>query len=331
MKILAGDIGGTKVILAIFEKRDDRLHLLEQAQFASGEYADFADLVAAFWEKRGSHEINAAVFGIAGPVIGGVCHTTNLPWVIETEALREQLGTQRVKLLNDLEATAYGMLFLKEDQFVSLNPEAQPAKANRAVIAAGTGLGEAILYRDDKGAFHPMGTEGGHTDFAPVTPQQDRLLHWLRSHYPSHVSVERVLSGPGIYTIYRFLAESGFAPEPSFMTALPEGADPSAMVSEGALEYKDKLCIETLRLFTEIYGQEAGNLVLKSLALGGLYVGGGIAPKILEFMKEESFMKAFVHKGRFEKLLRQVDVKVSLEPETALMGAARYAADKFDY
>ncbi len=327
MKILAGDIGGTKSVLAIFEKEGDTLNVAAHEQFASRDFSDFTDVVNLFLEKAGHPKIDAAVLGIAGPVIGGVCRTTNLPWVIETKSLQQQLGTSGVKLLNDLEATAYGMLYLDESQFVSLNPDAVTADANRAVIAAGTGLGEALLYRDGEG-FHPVGTEGGHTDFAPVTPQQDRLLHWLRSRYPSHVSVERVLSGPGIYTLYRFLAESGFAPEPAFMQDLPEDADPSAMVSKGALEYKDRLCSETLRLFTEIYGQEAGNLALKTLALGGLYIGGGIAPKILPFLQEETFLNAFVHKGRFEPLLRQVEVKVSLEPETALMGAARYAADR---
>jgi len=327
MKILAGDIGGTKSVLAIFEKEGERLNVVTHEQFASREFPDFTDVVDLFLAKAGNPEIDAAVLGIAGPVIGGKCHTTNLPWVIETQALQQQLGTSGVKLLNDLEATAYGMLYLDESQFVSLNPDAVTADANRAVIAAGTGLGEALLYRDGKG-FHPVGTEGGHCDFAPVTQQQDRLLHWLRSHYPSHVSIERVLSGPGIYTLYQFLAQSGFAPEPAFMQDLPEDTDPSAMVSKGALEYKDRLCSETLRLFTEIYGQEAGNLALKTLALGGIYIGGGIAPKILPFLQEETFLKAFVHKGRFEPLLRQVDVKVSLEPETALMGAARYAADR---
>ena len=327
MKILAGDIGGTKSILAIFEKEGDRLNVTAREQFASREFSDLTDVIALFLEKTGVTKIDAAVLGIAGPVIGGVCRTTNLPWVIETQTLQRQLGTSGVKLLNDLEATAYGMLCLDESQFVSLNPDAVAADANRAVIAAGTGLGEALLYRGGDG-FHPVGTEGGHTDFAPVTPQQDRLLHWLRSRYPSHVSVERVLSGPGIYTLYRFLAESGFAPEPGFMQELPEDADPSAMVSKGALEYKDPLCSETLRLFTEIYGQEAGNLVLKILALGGVYIGGGIAPKILPFLQEDTFLDAFVHKGRFEPLLRQVEVKVSLEPETALTGAAQYAADR---
>ncbi len=327
MKIVAGDIGGTKSILALFEKSEKGLRMLYEAAFPSRNFATFDMVIDAFLQKSSTPKIDAAAFGIAGPVIEGVCQTTNLPWRVTTEGLREQLGIGRIKLLNDLEATAYGMLHLPQQEFVSLNPEGESKEANRAVIAAGTGLGEAILFWDSQG-FQPIGTEGGHTDFAPLTPQQDQLLHWLRTRYTEHVSIERVLSGPGIYTLYTFLAESGFAPRPAFMEALPKGQDPSAMVSRGALEYADPLCVETLRLFVELYGQEAGNLVLKSLAIGGLYIGGGIAPKILPFMKREDFLKGFLRKGRFEALLRKVEVRVSLNHETALLGAARYAAEK---
>jgi len=322
--ILAGDIGGTKTNLALFEKEGEGVKMVFSKQFASGDFAHFSDVIDAFLQESHPQKIESAALGIAGPVIDGVCHTTNLPWVIETQALQKQLETTRVKLLNDLEATAYGMLFLDEDQFVSLNPDGEKVPGNRAVIAAGTGLGEAMLYWDGQ-QFHPIATEGGHSDFATNTPQQDQLLKWLRSRYPTHVSVERVLSGPGLYVIYQFLAESGFAPEPEFMCERAKESDASALVSQGALEYKDPLCSEALRLFCEIYGAESGNMALKSLSVGGVYIGGGIAPKILPFL-EKHFMKSFLHKGRFESLLKKMEVKVAMDPETALTGAAMYAA-----
>ena len=324
--IVAGDIGGTKTSIALYEKSAEGLKRVHQELFASQGFADFSDVVEQFLAGVSLSRVDAAAFGIAGPVIEGKCHTTNLPWMITTEALQKQLQTENIKLLNDLEATAYGMLCLEEDQFVSLNPNGMQKKANRAVIAAGTGLGEAMLYWDGS-SFHPIGSEGGHCDFAPLTRQQDQLLKWLRNRYPSHVSIERILSGPGIFTLYQFLSESGFAPSASFMEELPEGTDPSAMVSKGALEYKDPLCMETLRLFAEIYGAEAGNLALKTLSLGGVYIGGGIAPKILPFLTDNVFLEAFTAKGRFETLLREIDVQVAMNSETALLGSANYAAD----
>ncbi len=325
--ILAGDIGGTKTILALFEKVENGLREVAQQQFASRDFATFEEVIDLFYKSHPGVETDAACFGAAGPVIEGECHTTNLAWNLSEKVLAGKLGTDRVKLLNDLEATAYGMLYLKEDAFVDLNPYGRKQKGNRAVIAAGTGLGEAILFWDGQG-FHPSASEGGHCDFAPVTAQQESLLHWMRSRFKGHVSYERILSGPGIYTLYSYLGESGFAPEPIDMQNIGEGIDKSAMVSRCALEYKDPLCSEALRLFTEVYGQEAGNLALKALALGGIYIGGGIAPKIIPYMKDETFINAFFAKGRFGELLRGIEVKLSLNAETALLGAAHYGADK---
>jgi len=323
--ILAADIGGTKTVLALYRRRDDGLELQRKRQFASRDFAAFSDVVAAF-SAEGATRIDAACLGIAGPVIDGVCRTTNLPWEITEKALASQLGTPHVRLLNDLEATAYGMLYLPDDRFADLNPGARPRRGNRAVIAAGTGLGEAILYFDGR-AYRPIGTEGGHGDFAPADAQQAELLAWLRRRHPDHVSYERVLSGPGVYTLYEFLRDTGAAPEPAFMAALGPDDDRSAAVSRGALEMNDPLCRETLALFARIYGAEAGNLALKSLSVGGVLVGGGIAPKILPFI-EAHFMEAFTAKGRFDALLRTMPVRVSLDPETALLGAARFAADQ---
>ena len=325
--ILAGDIGGTKTNLALFEIRDNMLHMLSQKQFPSREYSSLTEIISAFEEQSSAYKIDAACFGIAGPVIDGRCRTTNLPWDISTSDLQEHLHIDKVRLMNDLEATAYGMLYLPEDEFVDLNPTGRSVDGNRAVIAAGTGLGEAMLFYDGTD-YHPIGSEGGHSDFAPVTGQQDELLKWMRNRYPGHVSYERILSGPGIYTLYEFLYESGFAPQPASMMNIAEGKDRSAMVSECALKEQDPLCMETLRLFAEIYGAEAGNLALKSMSLGGVYIGGGIAPKILPVMTNRHFMNGFASKGRFEEMLRGMQVKISLNPETALLGAAHFVMDR---
>ena len=323
--ILAADIGGTKVNLALYNKKS--LELIEQIQFASKDYTSFEQIILEFKKQTAFDKIDAACFGIAGPIINERCRTTNLPWDIKASKLKEDLQTPKVKLLNDLEATAYGMLYLKEEEFINLNPNGRKQKGNIAVIAAGTGLGEGFLYYDGK-EYHPIGSEGGHTDFAPISAQQDELLFWLRKRYPGHVSYERIVSGAGIATLYEFLLESSFAPESSIMKELQIGEDKSAMISKCALELNDPLCMETLRLFAEIYAAEAGNLALKSMALGGVYIGGGIAPKILPIITSEYFLNSFMSKGRFEELLRGIELKVSLNDKTALLGSARYAYDK---
>jgi len=325
--ILAGDIGGTKTNLALFEHRDNTLYVVSQYQFLSREFSDLNEVITQFKQKTSMPSIDAACFGIAGPVIEGRCRTTNLPWDITTSGLQKHLGIQKVRLLNDLEATAYGMLYVPENEFVDLNPKGRDMDGNRAVIAAGTGLGEAMLYYDGI-AYHPIGSEGGHCDFAPLTPQQDALLKWMRNRYPGHVSFERILSGPGIYTLYEFLVESDFYTQPISMLNIPGGKDRSAMVSECALKEHNPLCMDALRLFAEIYGAEAGNLALKSMSLGGIYIGGGIAPKILPVLSNNHFMNGFLSKGRFNEMLQSMQVKVSLNPETALLGAAYYARDR---
>ena len=325
--ILAGDIGGTKTHLALFEMENEKLEMHAEQQFPSGDYLSLREVIEAFGQQFSIPRIDAACFGIAGPVVDGHCRTTNLPWEITACELQQHLHTDRVRLINDLEATAYGMLYLGDDEFFDLNPTVDTLDGNRAVIAAGTGLGEAMLFYDGA-AYHPVGSEGGHSDFAPLTPQQDELLRWLRKRYPDHVSYERILSGPGIYTLYEFLAQSGFAPQPASMQIVSEDEDRSAMVSRCALEQNDPLCTETLRLFAEIYGAEAGNLALKTLSLGGVYIGGGIAPKILPFLADKHFIESFTDKGRFRELLKAMPVKIALNPQTALLGAAHFAADR---
>lgn len=321
--ILAGDIGGTKTNLALFSIKGKKLEIQKKHQFASQNFASLEDVIKEFLNITNTKKIKKACFGIAGPVIHGNCHTTNLPWDINSANLQTLLSTKKVILLNDLEATAYGMLHLKENEFINLNPNGRDVEGNRAVIAAGTGLGEAMLFYDGQ-KYHPIGSEGGHCDFASTSREQDELLQWLRTRYHSHVSFERILSGPGIYTLYEFLLDNDFAPQPTAMIQLKSTQDKSAMISKLALEEKNPLCVKTLELFCEIYAAEAGNLALKSMALGGVYIGGGIAPKILPFMTNGDFFSHFVNKGRFQALLRGMQVKISLNDETALLGAAYF-------
>ncbi len=325
--ILAGDIGGTKTILALYDIVENELDLHFMWQFASADFSTFIEMIVAFEKETGYPKIDIACFGIAGPIIDGECQTTNLSWNISSEDLKKHLYTEKVHLMNDLEATAYGMLFLDESEFVHLNPRGVTCKANHAVIASGTGLGEGMLYYDGT-HYHPIGTEGGHTDFAPQTPQQDALLVWLRKRFSEHVSVERIICGSGIYTIYEFLLESNFAAEPLAIKNSAENIDKSALISKCALQDKDPLCVETLRLFVEIYGAEAGNLALKTMSRGGIYIGGGIAPKILPFLQDGTFIKSFTCKGRFKEMLSKMQVKVSLNPQTALIGAVNFAKEK---
>ena len=280
--ILAGDIGGTKTNLALYTYKDGALEIQVQHQFVSQKYQNFSDVIEEFISSYKIENIEAVCLGIAGPIINGVCKTTNLPWTIDSKELQIVCNTSKVKLLNDLEATAYGMLYLNEDEFVDVNPNGKKVDANRAVIAAGTGLGEAILFYNGEN-YYPIGSEGGHCDFAAQNSLQDELLVWMRKRHPEHVSVERLVSGIGIYTIYEFLKEKNFAKESKIMLELNESDDKNAMVTKCALE-GDTLCTKAIKIFVEIYGAEAGNLALKSLSLGGVYIGGGIAPKILPFL-----------------------------------------------
>ena len=324
--ILAGDIGGTKTNLALYTYKDGALEIQVQHQFVSQKYQNFSDVIEEFISSYKIENIEAVCLGIAGPIINGVCKTTNLPWTIDSKELQIVCNTSKVKLLNDLEATAYGMLYLNEDEFVDVNPNGKKVDANRAVIAAGTGLGEAILFYNGEN-YYPIGSEGGHCDFAAQNSLQDELLVWIRKRHPEHVSVERLVSGIGIYTIYEFLKEKNFAKESKIMLELNELDDKNAMVTKCALE-GDTLCTEAMKIFVEIYGAETGNLALKSLSLGGVYIGGGIAPKILPFLLDGNFLNAFAAKGRFQETLINMQIKISLNQNTALLGSAHFAVDK---
>jgi len=320
--ILAGDIGGTKTVLSILTRDfDGSLTCLQEQTYSSQQFPKFDDILTVFLPAEVT--INSACFGVAGPVVNQRCQTTNLPWLLDAEELKKKLCTSKVKLLNDLEAMALGMLYLPEQDLVELNPDAETQPGNIAVIAAGTGLGEAILYWDGN-KHHPMATEGGHSDLAAKNPQQDQLLATLRRIYPDHVSCERILSGIGFSHLYDFLCDQGFAlPCP----AVPDnhsGIDRNAVISRLGVAGEDPLCAEAVRLFVELYGAETGNLALKSLATGGVYIGGGIGPKILPAMQDGNFMRAFKAKGRFLPLLDKIPVKLSLNPRTPLIGAINF-------
>jgi glucokinase len=329
--IVAGDIGGTKTVVALFEESGGTLAPVRDETFKSRENKSLEEILGKFLKGE---KLKAGCFGVAGAVIEGKAQTTNLPWSLDEKALAAAIGAPRVKLLNDLEAAAYGMLHLRPDELVSLNLTplnpaaaggAAPRKGNVAVIAAGTGLGEAMLYWD--GQHHqPLASEGGHCDFAPRTDIEIDLLRYLREKFHGHVSYERILSGPGFMNVYEFLRDRGYHPEtPSLRERLKTSEIPSATITQLGLTGEDALCAATNDLFCAVYGAEAGNLALKCVAVGGLYVGGGIAPKMLAAIQKGPFMEAFSDKGRFSGLMKSLPVFVAVNPRAPLIGAAHYA------
>ncbi len=320
--ILAGDIGGTKTRLAFFTVAGERLQSLGEETFLSRHYGGLEEIVRAFVSRQ-QLAVTHSGFGIAGPVKHGRCETTNLPWVVDARQLASQLGIASVALLNDLEANAYGVVTLEAKDFMVLNPGALDADGNAAIIAAGTGLGEAGFYWDGA-QHHPFACEGGHADFAPRNELETELLRYLLTRF-AHVSYERVLSGPGLYNIYQFLRDTGRGEEPAWLSEELRQQDPAATISQAALSGRCALCVQALDLFVSLYGAEAGNLALKVMATGGLYVGGGIAPKIMQKLQDATFMQAFTAKGRMQPLLEAIPVRVILNDKTALLGAAHCA------
>ncbi len=322
MTLLGGDVGGTKVNLALFQWRDGRLSRLRMESYRSLELAGLPDAVARFLGSD-PPPLHAAVFGVAGPVQQQRAHITNLPWVVDTAELRQVLGLRRVRLINDLQATAYGVLTLAPADFMVLNA-GTAVPGNAAVIAAGTGLGEGMLFWDGM-RYHAAPSEGGHADFAPRNDVEAELLAYVRKRY-QHASYERVLSGPGLVNIYEFLRDSGRGIEPPAFARQLQDNDPAAAISHAALQGQPTLCVQALDLFTAIYGAEAGNLALKVMATGGVYIGGGIAPKIAAKLADGTFMAAFRDKGRMAFLMDAMPVQVILEGTAALNGAGYYAA-----
>jgi glucokinase len=322
--ILAADIGGTKVNLGVFDLRDGRLALAREETRPSGGYARLQDLVKEFLKEVGGPKIERACFGVAGPVRKGEVQLTNLPWKVEAAELAGELKLGSASIINDLEANGHGLAELRPEDFCSLNEGDLDAAGNAAIISAGTGLGEAGLFWDGR-RHHPFACEGGHADFSPRTKLDAELFEWLHHRF-IHVSWEKVLSGPGLYNIYEFLRETGREEENAAVAEAMKRADPAAVISEAAMNGTSLRCAQALDLFVTYYGAEAGNLALKTMATGGVYIGGGIAPKILSRLKEENFMASFTGKGRMRSLLAGMPIKVILNPKTALLGAAHYAA-----
>ncbi len=274
--ILAGDIGGTNTRLAIVEAIGEELRIVAQETFPSRERTSLEAAIAEFLHLH-SCDLTSASFGIAGPVKNGRCEATNLPWVVDSKTLAKRLRLKRVGLINDLEANAYGLAVLQSKDFVILNKGARNASGNMAVISAGTGLGEAGLYWD--GERHcPFPSEGGHADFAPRNHLEMELLDYSMSHY-RRVSYERLVSGPGLVHVYRFLRDTGKGAEPTWLAEQMRHGDPAPIISQQAVEGKSLLCLQALEIFVSLYGAEAGNLALKLMATGGVYLGGGIAPE----------------------------------------------------
>ena len=321
--ILAGDIGATNSRLGFFKVEAKRLIAVVEDIFPSGKHRTLDEIVAAF-VSRHALAVEHACFGVPGPIRKGRAEPVNLPWIIDQPQLAAILGLKTVEMINDLEANAYGVSALEPHDFLILNQGAPDAAGNAAVIAAGTGLGEAGLYWD--GTDHrPFATEGGHADFAPRNALEVKLLLYLESQF-TYVSWERLVSGPGLFNIYKFLCDSQSLEEPRWLAEAIREHDASAVISENALEGRSELCVQALEMFVSLYGSEAGNLALKFLATGGVFIGGGIAPKIVEKLKGPIFMTAFTSKGRLRPLLEATPVRVILNDRAALLGAARCAA-----
>ena len=321
--ILAGDIGGTNARLAFFDVLNGHFRLVSSSVFPSREYAGLDQIVSKFVETSKLHP-DAACFGVPGPVRNGRVETSNLPWVIESARLADELNLRTTVLLNDLEANAWGIATLDAEDVVSLNQVKGNPVGNQAVISAGTGLGEAGMYWDGS-QYRIFATEGGHTDFAPRNELEIELFRYLSGRY-GHVSYERIVSGPGLVNVFHFLRDSGRGTEPPWLTDAMAHTDPAAAISRAALDGACALCEQALDLFVSVFAAEAGNLALKIMATGGVYLGGGIAPKMLTKLSGPLFMHAFVGKGRMQPLLESVPVKVITNDKTALMGAARCAA-----
>jgi glucokinase len=317
--ILAGDVGGTKCNLALFSEKDGRLTPVFRQRFRSKDFAKF-DLIAKEFARLaathlGGEVICAAGFGIAGPVINNRVRATNLPWTVDAAVLSEELGIPHIALLNDLGAWGHSIEYLDPADFAVLNPGTPEPGGTRALIAAGTGLGQAILAWDGE-RYRVVPSEGGHSDFAPHSEQQIELLRFMRRRYPQ-VSWELILSGRGFLTVHEFLN-----PLVKHLSFADPDADPAPEITHNALNHSCPVCVETLDLWTDIYGAEAGNLALKVLSLGGMYVAGGIAVKILEKMKDGTFVNSFRDKWHFENLLQNIPVSVILNENAPQLGAA---------
>jgi len=322
--VLAGDVGGTKTNLAVYRVgAPGKLTLVREGSFSSHSASALEPIVEGFL-AQGGETVAAAAFGIAGPVIDGVVQVTNLPWRVAAASIGDAIGSPQVRLLNDLETTAYGALYAEPEQLLSLNAGVACA-GNRAVIAAGTGLGQGILVWDGM-RFHPSATEGGHVDFGPRDAREDALCAYLRARF-GRVSYERVCSGPGLHHVFEFLTQACGRSVSSDVQARLSLEDPSAVIGELGVAGTCATCVEAVDLFVGIYGAQAGNLALAAMAVGGLYVGGGIVTKLLPRITAGAFLAAFLAKQPHRALLERITVSVLLDTKASQLGAAYAAAD----
>jgi glucokinase len=325
MQVLAGDIGGTKVLLQIAELDRDSYRVVHERRFFSNVYPAFEPIVREFMQTcPPGLTIDAACFGLAGPItVTGktqLASLTNLPWQIDSTALAMELKTSKVRLINDFQAAGYGVEALRPEDLVTLQSGQAHPRAPRNIIGAGTGLGQGILFWEQD-YYEVLATEGGHVDFAPTDELQVALWRYLKKHF-DRVSYERVVSGPGLVHIYTFLRETGVAPESPEVVAAMDSADPAAAISQAGLAGYDELAKRTLDLFVTIYGAQAGNFALTTLPTGGVYIAGGIAPKIIDKLTDGTFMRAFLDKGRMADLVAKMPVHVVMNTKVGLIGAA---------
>ncbi len=318
--ILAGDVGGTKVRLVLCNEEGKNCR---EERFLSSDFKDFTTLLKTF--IGANTPIACACLGIAGPVIHRQCKATNLPWEVIADDLERECTIKRVHLINDLEANAWGIRELRAEEFLILN-EGKAVAGNQTLISAGTGLGEAGLYWDGK-LHHPFACEGGHCDFGPTSLEEVDLLIYLREKY-GHVSYERLLSGHGLHDLYRFLIDTKREEEEAGTALLMQTQDPPKVITEQATKGVCSASVRACYLFVSLYGSECANAALKFLAVGGVFIGGGIAPRLPSFFKKGGFMKAFLNKGRFASLLSHIPIKILLNDKAALLGAFRYAMER---
>ena len=320
--ILAGEIGATRTRLAAFETEANRLQCVVEKNYLSQQRDGLSGILADFIKTEGI-PVHSACLGVAGPVRAGRSKISNLPWVIDAREVAMQLKLNSVGLLNDLEAYAYGIDGLESKDFIALSEGVDEAEGNRAVISAKTGLGMAGLYWDGF-RHHPFACEGGHADFAPRNELQTELLVYLQKKY-GRISCERILSGPGIKNIYDFLRDTNKADEPEWLrTQISAAPDPPALISRLALEGKAALCDQTLSIFVSVFGAQTGNCALNFMSTGGIFIGGSIAAKIVPRMKDPVFLESFLDKGRMGTILKDMPVKIVINDDCGMIGAARY-------
>ena len=322
--ILAIDVGGTKTLVALFEQQENTWIVCKEKKYQSAAYKSISEILTDFADQQTYVQVTSICVGVAGPVVNEKCHITNLSWSLSVSEIQKASGVSAVHLLNDLEATAWGVRYLGEENFVEINSKAKPKSGNIAILSAGTGLGEAMLIKDGEHVT-AVATEGGHTDFAPQNEEQDKLLVFLRDKYRGHVSYERLVSGEGLFNIYQYLKSLGIMPVNKRLEEKMTLSDPAAVIGGAGLAGTDPVCKEAVRIFCQIYAAEAANLALKCLPYAGVVLAGGMTPKLLPAIKQAYFIDAFLNKGRYREFLQNIPVRACMDEQIVLSGALAYA------